>query len=133
MPAWSAAWAEGKSWAVSMVIGSLRLCMAAMVGRVTFLRVVVEVPRGEWEEYRMVDCVRRCTSCCIVGQLRHLVVTAQARKDVAAARVVGIVALSKARDMFALILGVLAEYARWSMVDSRLEEVEIARLSMTAT
>jgi hypothetical protein len=30
-----------------MVIGSLRLCMAAMVGRVTFLRVVVEAPSGE--------------------------------------------------------------------------------------
>jgi hypothetical protein len=39
------------------VMGSLRRCMAAMVGRVTFLRVVVEAPRGEWEECRMVGCV----------------------------------------------------------------------------
>jgi hypothetical protein len=38
-------------------MGSLRLCMAAMVGRVTFLRVVVEAPSGEWEECRMVGCV----------------------------------------------------------------------------
>jgi hypothetical protein len=39
-------------------MGSLRRCMAAMVGRVTFLRVVVEAPSGEWEECRMVvGCV----------------------------------------------------------------------------
>jgi hypothetical protein len=35
-------------------MGSLRLCIAARVGRVTFLRVWVEeeAPRGECEEWR---------------------------------------------------------------------------------
>jgi hypothetical protein len=45
---------------------------------------------------------------------------AQAREGVAAASVVGIVALSKARDMmFALILGVSVEYVRSNVVDSK--------------
>jgi hypothetical protein len=34
-------------------MGSLRLCIAARVGRVTFLRVLVEeAPKGECEEWR---------------------------------------------------------------------------------
>ena len=53
MPAWSATWAEGKSWAVSMVMGSRRRCMAMRAGRVTFLRVeAVVAERGEWDECR---------------------------------------------------------------------------------
>jgi hypothetical protein len=44
----------------------------------------------------------------MLGRFRYLFATAQAREDVAVVSVVGIVALSKARDMmFALILGVL--------------------------
>jgi hypothetical protein len=46
--------------------------------------------------------------------------------------VVGIVALSKARDMFALILGVLVEYARSNVVGSTRGRVNLARVGMTA-
>lgn len=89
-------------------MGSLRLCMAAMLGRVTFLRVLVEAPRGEWEECRMVGCVGLCAAYWTLGRLRHLFkTTVQAREGAVAESVVGIVAAlnNKARDMFALILG----------------------------
>ena len=80
-----------------------------MEGRVTFLRVVVEAPRGEWEECRMVGCVGLCAVCLTLGRARDLFkATAQAREGAAVAEsVVGIVAAlnNKARDMFALILG----------------------------
>jgi hypothetical protein len=108
--------------------------MAAMVGRVTFLRVVVEAPSGEWEECRMVECVGWRTACWTLARFRDLFAAVQAREGVAAARVVGIVALSKARDMmFALILGVLVEYVRSDVVDSKRGQVNLARRSMTAT
>jgi hypothetical protein len=103
-----------------------------MVGRVTFLRVVVEAPSGEWEECRMVECVGWRAACCTLGRLRYLFATAQAREGVAAVSVVDIVALNKARDMFALILGVLVEYARSNVVDSKRGRVNLARVSMTA-
>lgn len=118
-------------------MGSLRLCMAAMVGRVTFLRVVVEAPRGEWEECRMLGCVCLCRACWTLGRMhgrfRHLFATAQARESVAAVRVVGFVALSKARDMFALMVGVWMDYARSIVVVSKRGKEELARLGMTAT
>lgn len=50
MPAASATWAEGKSWAVIMVMGSFFLCMERRVPRVTFfLDGVAGLPRGECE------------------------------------------------------------------------------------
>jgi hypothetical protein len=108
--------------------------MAAMVGRVTFLRVVVEAPSGEWEECRMVECVGWRIACWTLVRFRYLFAAVQAREGVAAARVVGIVALSKARDMmFALILGVLVEYVRSNVVGLKRGQVNLARVSMTAT
>ena len=91
-------------------MGSLRLCMAAMAGRVTFLRVVVEAPSGEWEECLMVDCVGPGAACWTLGRFRHLLrATARAREGAAAAeKVDGVIVAAldiKARDMFALILG----------------------------
>lgn len=91
-------------------MGSLRLCMAAMAGRVTFLRVVVEAPSGEWEECLMVGCVGLCAAGWTLGRPKHLFrATAWAREGAAAAEKVDgaiIAALDiKARDMFALILG----------------------------
>lgn len=84
----------------------------------TFLRVVVEAPRGEWEECRMVGCVGLCTVCWTLGRARDLFrATAQVREGAAAVAesVVGIVVAalnSKARDMFALILGLaMVDYA----------------------
>jgi hypothetical protein len=46
----------------------LRRCMAAMVGRVTFLRVLVEAPRGEWEECRIVGFDGLCVECWTLGR-----------------------------------------------------------------
>lgn len=96
-----------------------------MVGRVTFLRVVVEAPRGEWEECRIVGCVGLCAVCWTLGRARDLFkATAQAREGVAAAAekvVVGIVAAlnNKARDMFALIPGL-------AMVDYAILDVDVS-------
>ena len=89
-------------------MGSLRLCMAAMVGRVTFLRVVVEAPSGEWEECLMVGCVGLCAAGWTLGRPKHLFrATAQAGE--AAEKVDGIIVVAaldnKARDMFALYPG----------------------------
>jgi hypothetical protein len=80
----------------------------------------------------MVECVGWRAACCTLGRLRYLFATAQAREGVAAVSVVGIVALSKARDMFALILGVLVEYARSNVVGSTRGRVNLARVGMTA-
>jgi hypothetical protein len=83
-------------------MGSLRLCMAARVGRVTFLRVVgEEAPKGEWEEWR--TCVRgrrveRCVDVIAVAQVRSGVAARVWVVDTAVA-----VALARARDMFALM------------------------------
>ena len=82
----------------------------------TFLRVVVEAPRGEWEECRMVGCVGLCAVCWTLGRARDLFrATAQAREGAVAESVVGIVVAAlnnKARDMFALILGLaMVDYA----------------------
>ena len=50
MPAASATWALGKSWAVIIVIGSPLLCMERRVPTVTFFRGLTGgVPIGEWE------------------------------------------------------------------------------------
>lgn len=50
MPAASATWALGKSWAVIMVIGSPLLCIERRVPTVTFFRGLTGgVPIGEWE------------------------------------------------------------------------------------
>lgn len=50
MPAWSATWALGKSWAVIMVMGSPFLCRDLSVPMVTFLRGLDGgAPMGEWE------------------------------------------------------------------------------------
>lgn len=83
------------------------------MGRVTFLRVVVEAPSGEWEECLIVGCVGLCAACWTPGRLRHLLrATTQAREGAAAAvekvddGIINAAALdNKARDMFALILG----------------------------
>ena len=113
-------------------MGSLRRCMADIVGRVTFLRVVVEAPSGEWEECRMVGCVGLWVVCWMLGRWRHLLkATAQAREGAAAAavveKVVGIVAAAlnnKARDMFALILGLrMVDYVDLNVVDSKREDI----------
>ena len=93
-----------------MVMGSLRLCMAAMVGRVTFLRVVVEAPSGEWEECLMlVGCVGLCAACWTLGRFRQLLLRATAQAGEAAEKVDGIIVVAaldnKARDMFALYPG----------------------------
>ena len=66
-------------------------------------------------------------------RLRHLFETAQALEGVAAASVVGIVALSKARDMFALILELLMDCASSNVVDPKPENIYFAGPSMTVT
>jgi len=91
-------------------MGSLRLCMAAMVGRVTFLRVLVEAPSGEWEECRMVvGCVGLCAACWTLGRFRQDLLRATAQAGEAAEQVNGIIVVAaldnKARDMFALYPG----------------------------
>jgi hypothetical protein len=60
-----------------------------------------------------------CTAYWTLGRFRHLCATAQAREGAAAASVVGIVALNKARDMFALILGLLMDCGSSNVVDSK--------------
>ena len=50
MPAWSATWALGKSWAVIMAMGSPRWCSLRRVSMVTFfLCVEGGLPMGECE------------------------------------------------------------------------------------
>jgi len=82
-------------------MGSLRLCMAARVGRVTFLRVlaVVEAPKGECEEWRTFVVRGRRALC------RLDVVDVAAQALVARVFVVDVqvAALARARDMFALM------------------------------
>lgn len=54
MPAASATWAEGKSWAVSIVMGSFLAWRVRRVWIVVFLRGFEEgEPRGEWDECRV--------------------------------------------------------------------------------
>jgi hypothetical protein len=88
-------------------MGSLRLCMAARVGRVTFLRVVgEEAPKGECEEWR--TWVRGWEAGCRLERCVDAIAVAQVRTTGVAARVwfvdTGVaVALARARDMFALM------------------------------
>ena len=94
----------------------------------TFLRVVVEAPRGEWEECRMVGCVGLCAVCLTLGRARDLFkATAQAREGAVAESAVGIVVAAlnnKARDMFALILGLrMVDYVDLNVVDSKREDI----------
>lgn len=65
--------------------------------------------------------------------MRTLFATMQAREGVEATRVVGIVALNKARDMFALILELLMEFAPSIVDDSKRGEVNLVGVCMTAT
>lgn len=100
-------------------MGSRRLCMAVRVGSVTFLRVLVEAPRGEWEDWR-VEVLGRWEAgvlflLCRAGRARHLVALVHSGEDVpaATARVVDVVdivdTLVRARDMYALILRAVYE------------------------
>ena len=119
-------------------MGSLRLCMAAMVGRVTFLRVVVEAPSGEWEECLMVGCDGLDAACRTAGRFKDLFrATAPAREGAAAAveKVDGIVVPAldnKARDMFALMLGMrMADCVIFIVDVSNGESGRTARPGMT--
>ena len=88
----------------------------------------------------MVGCVGLWVACWTLGRARHLFkATVQAREGAAAAavveKVVGIVAAAlnnKARDMFALILGLpLMDYAVLNVDGSKRGSVWLTRSSMT--
>jgi len=84
----------------------------------------------------MVGCVGLWVACWTLGRARHLFkATVQAREGAVAENVVGIVAAAlnnKARDMFALILGLpLMDYAVLNVDGSKRGSVWLTRSSMT--